>query len=435
MKNQIQKITQRHKNGEHTGIYSICSANRYVIEASIRQAKADNSIILIESTSNQVNQFGGYTGMTPKKFMNFIYGIAKRFGFPAGRIIFGGDHIGPNAWKNEKSENAMLNARNLVYKYAESGYKKIHLDASTPCKDDPKNQPLSPEIIAERSAELCKSSEEAALKKFGKNNLPIYVIGTDVPPPGGALEKLSTSHITSKSEVKQTIEITKKAFISNNLESAWERVIAVVVQPGVEFDNSSIIEYNHKKAEKLSKFIESYDTLVYEAHSTDYQTETALCRMVQDHFAILKVGPALTFAFREAVFALAKIEQEWLLKNNTINVSNIIDTIEKEMLANPKYWKPYYTGSSASLSFSRKYSFSDRIRYYWPNPVIKKALDKLIKNLSKKPIPLSLLSQYMPMQYYKIREGELINTPTELITDKIMEVTGIYSFAAGMKKQ
>ena len=431
--NRIQKIIQRHKNGEHTGIYSICSANRYVIEASIRQAKTDNSIILIESTSNQVNQFGGYTGMTPKKFLNFIYRIAKQSGFPAGRIIFGGDHIGPNAWKNEKSENAMLNARNLAYKYAESGYKKIHLDASAPCKDDRKNRPLFPEIIAERAAQLCKSAEEAALKEFGKNNLPVYVIGTDVPPPGGAQEKMSTSHITTKNETKQTIEITKKAFISNNLESAWERVIAVVVQPGVEFGNSSVIEYNHNKAKQLSGLIESYDNLVYEAHSTDYQTETALRQMVYDHFAILKVGPALTFAFREAVFALAKIEQEWLSKNK-FDFSNVIDIIEKAMLSNPKYWKPYYTGSSSSLSFSRKYSFSDRIRYYWPNPGIKKSLDKLIKNLSKKTIPLSLLSQYMPAQYNKVREGRLINTPTELITDKIMEVTGIYSFAAGIKK-
>jgi len=437
MRNQIQKIIQRHKSGEKIGIYSICSANRYVIEASIKQAKKDNSIILIEATSNQVNQFGGYTGMTPKKFVRFILNIAKQVDFPSKRIIFGGDHIGTNVWKNEKAETALQHAKNLVYKYVESGFTKIHLDTSYPCKDDQinKHSLLPPEIIAERTAELCKVAETAALKKYGKNNLPVYVIGTDVPPPGGGTkEKLSTSHITAIKEVKKTIEITKKDFLSNNLESAWERVIAVVVQMGVEFNSSSIIEYNRGNAKKLSKFIESYDNLVYEAHSTDYQTKSALRQMILDHYAIIKVGPALTFAFREAVFALAQIEKEWLSKNNNVVLSNIIEIIDRVMLENPKHWAEYYNGNEFSLSLARKYSYSDRMRYYWPNPDIKKALNRLIKNLNKKTIPLTLLSLYMPEQYKKVRDGMLKNSPNELILDKIMEITNIYSYAAGLRK-
>ena len=51
------------------GMYSVCSANAAVLEACFRQAREDESILLIESTSNQVDQEGGYTGMKPGDFV------------------------------------------------------------------------------------------------------------------------------------------------------------------------------------------------------------------------------------------------------------------------------------------------------------------------------------------------------------------------------
>ncbi len=86
--------------------------------------------------------------------------------------------------------------------------------------------------------------------------------------------------------------------------------MALVVQPGVEFGDEFVHEYQPEPARELVHLIESYPNLVYEAHSTDYQTRQGLRDLVQDHFAILKVGPALTFAFREAIFALVNMENE-----------------------------------------------------------------------------------------------------------------------------
>ncbi|MGS2982303.1 class II D-tagatose-bisphosphate aldolase non-catalytic subunit, partial [Escherichia coli] len=93
------------------------------------------------------------------------------------------------------------------------------------------------------------------------------------------------------------------------------RVIAIVVQSGVEFDHSNIIQYQAQETQALAQGIEK-TKMVYEAHSTDYQTQTADRELVRDHFAILKFGPALTFALREAIFALAKIEQELIAPEN-----------------------------------------------------------------------------------------------------------------------
>ena len=428
MNDTLIKIIEAHKSGQSVGICSVCSSNRYVLETAMRQAKADRSDLLIESTSNQVDQFGGYSGMTPRDFVAYILGICEKMTFPFERVILGGDHLGPNVWQNQPAEQAMNSARYQIKAYIAAGYTKIHLDTSMRLAEDPgdKGSVLNKETIAERAADLGAVSEKAAEKNSTK---PLYVIGTEVPIPGGAQEELAELTPTSVDDLDETIEVTKKAFYSRNLQEAYERVIAIVVQPGVEFDDSHVIEYDREKAQHLSQFIENYDHLVFEAHSTDYQTGEKLKELVEDHFAILKVGPALSFAFREAVFALAQMEQEYFAVRKRVTASNILIVIEKMMKEYSKYWQKHYHGDEAELHFARKYSFSDRIRYYWPNPEIEQALKKLINNLKENPLPLSLLSQYLPNQYWAVRNGAIQNDPEDLIHHKIREILKDYTYA------
>ena len=87
-------------------------------------------------------------------------------------------------------------------------------------------------------------------------------------------------------------------------------MIGLVTQPGVEFDHHKVIDYVPAKAVALSRSIESVAGMVFEAHSTDYQTPRALADLVRDHFAILKVGPGVTFALREVLWALSDIASE-----------------------------------------------------------------------------------------------------------------------------
>src|SRR5262249_40081770 len=141
---------------------------------------------------------------------------------------------------------------------------------------------------------------------------PLYVIGTEVPVPGGGQEEAHHLAVTRTEEAERTLSLARQALAARGLSAVWDRVIALVVQPGVELGDAVLFEYDRTRTRSLRDFLRGQDHLVYEAHSTDYQTETALRELVEDHFAILKVGPGLTFAFREAVFALAAIEQEWL---------------------------------------------------------------------------------------------------------------------------
>lgn len=422
-----------HKKGQPVGIVSICSANRFAVEAAMLQAKADGGSVLIEATSNQVDQFGGYTGMNPAQFAAFVQEIARKMDFSFENVVLGGDHLGPNVWQNETADSALAKAREQIRAYVAAGFVKIHLDTSMRCAGDP--IPLPPAIAAERAADLCRAAESA----FGENSAlkhpPLYVIGTEVPLPGGAQEELHSLEPTEAGDAQRTIALTRKAFLERGLEAAWERVMALVVQPGVEFGDAAVIEYRREKAAALSRLIEQYDTLVYEAHSTDYQAGEALRQMVEDHFAILKVGPGLTFALREAVFALAEIEKEWLPGKKGVSLSNIRETIDAVMRENPRYWQKHYNkGSEAEIAFARRFSYSDRVRYYWPNPRIGQALDQLVWNLKTYPAPPALLSQYLPLQYQAVREQRLINDPLHLIRHKIMEVTAVYSAAAGAGK-
>ena len=411
--------------GRARGIYSVCSSNEIVLEASFRQAAEDGSFLLVESTCNQVNQYGGYTGMTPRSFSEFMKGMAARADFPLGRLLLGGDHLGPTVWTAEPAEEAMAKSRQLVKEYAEAGFTKIHLDASASCADDP--VPLPDEVVASRAAELgavAEASRQPDMK-------PVYVVGTEVPVPGGVQDAEEGLHITEPGEAETTIANARRAFEERGLGEAWERVVALVVQPGVEFGNDFIIDYDRQKARELSAMIRDYPGMTFEAHSTDYQKPENLRMMVEDSFSILKVGPWLTFALREGIRALSLIEAELVSAGILDGKSAVEETLEKEMMENPAYWRKYYPGSPGEQLMQRRFSFSDRVRYYWQRPAVEASLDRLFTGLDKAGIPLSLLSQYLPGQYQAVRDGRLKADSRELAIDRVRDVLRIYSYACG----
>ncbi len=403
-------------------MYSVCSAHPWVIEAAMRQAITDDTYLLLEATCNQVNQAGGYTGMTPAAFRDHVYGMAFQLKFDVSRLILGGDHLGPNPWQTLDAATAMQKATEMVQLYVEAGFTKIHLDASMRCADDP--EVLPDEVKAKRAATLCRAAEDAHAR-LGVGSV-VYVIGTEVPVPGGATHSLDGLEVTRCEAAEQTLAVHRKAFRDARLDAAWERAIALVVQPGVEFDHDSVIDYDARKAAHLQRFLQEHPTLVMEAHSTDYQLPQAYEELVRDGFAILKVGPALTFALRETLYALSAIEKEVV---STSERAHLVETMDAAMLAHPADWKKYYHGTPEDQRLLRVYSYSDRVRYYWKFPEVESAVKLLIHNLEKTPVPETLLSQHCPQQYGLVRAGRLKKDPKELVIANIMAVLDVYSKA------
>jgi D-tagatose-1,6-bisphosphate aldolase subunit GatZ/KbaZ len=419
----LQTLIAQHKQGAACGITSICSAHPLVIEASLRHAQRHNApFVLFEATCNQVNQDGGYTGMRPADFVKFVHAIATRVGFPTEKILLGGDHLGPNPWTALDAAAAMDKAEVMVADYVRAGFQKIHLDCSMVCTDDP--EPLPEATIVERAVRLARAAEAAHADVGGA--APVYVIGTEVPVPGGATEAIEGLAVTTPEAALATIEAHRAAFVAAGLSDAWTRVIASVVQPGVEFDHHSVIDYAPEKARALSAAIEGVPGMVFEAHSTDYQTPDKLAALVRDHFAILKVGPGLTFALREALWALDAIEREWIASDLQAHLREVTLT---RLYAEPKYWKRYYTAQGGQLEIDLQYSLSDRIRYYWPDAQIDAARARLFDNLRNNPPPLPLLGQYLPHALKALREGRISNAPNALVMAHIEAVLDDYQHA------
>ena len=414
--NILRDLILRNRAGEAIGLPCFCTANEHVLLAVLAYAKRTGLPTVIEATCNQVNQYGGYTGMTPADFMEWLSGMAADAGVPMNQLILGGDHLGPNVWKNEPLDVAMEKSRELVKSYVQAGFKKIHIDTSMACGGEP--NPTFAQI-AERAADLCEVAEKYApdpSKLF-------YIIGTEVPTPGGETEEPNTLDVTSVARFHDTIQTHRDAWNTRGLDAAWDRVVSVVTQPGVDFGHTSVYPFLPVKAAPLREAIIDEVGLTYEAHSTDYQSTNALSDLVKNHFFFLKVGPELTFRFREAIWALAQIEEEIINDPKSL----IRETFEQQMTKDPGYWVNYYNGSDKELRILRTYSYSDRIRYYWTDPEISKSLNLLIANLEQVNLPESIVSQaFMGLDF-----GEVPETPLALIELHIQRCISRYFKATG----
>ena len=414
-------VSERLTDGR-AGVTSVCTAHPIAIEAALTLGHRTGQRVLIEATCNQVNQEGGYTGMTPADFRRFVVAIASRVGLDPSRVVLGGDHIGPNPWKHLAADEAMQRAKAMIEAYARAGFTKLHLDTSMGCAGEP--AALDDRATAQRAAALAKVAEGAV----GDGPAPLYIIGTEVPVPGGAQHALSSLEVTRPEAALRTVEVHQKAFSDAGLEAAFARAIGVVVQPGVEFASAEVIPYKPERAERLTGALANLPDFVFEAHSTDYQPAACLDALVRDGFAILKVGPWLTFALREAVYALDCIAR---VLDPPPSDDSLSAAMEILMLKEPGNWRKYYDGGPDELRLQRHFSFSDRIRYYWPHPEAQAAVGRLFAKLGDKLIPGPLISQYLGGLYPEVRDGSISARPKELALGAILQVLRRYDHACG----
>lgn len=411
------------------GITSVCSAHLLVLEAALEQGKEHDVPVLIEATSNQVDQFGGYTGLRPIDFRRRVEHIAHKVGFPVERIVLGGDHLGPNRWRDLPAEEAMSHSDDLIRSYVAAGYTKLHLDCSYPCADDA--GPLTDEVVAARATRMLAVAETEAVR-VGLQGQLRYVIGTEVPTPGGADHPIEDLAPTTAHSARETLRAHRQAFAVAGLDQMWPQVMALVVQPAVEFDTMHVVGYRSEATRALRAVVDDEPTMTFEAHSTDYQTPSALMSLVSDGWRVLKVGPGLTFAMREALFALAAIEDELIPEHQR---SRLPAVVERQMLAEPGHWEQHHRGTPEDDALARRYSYSDRMRYYWADHRVAAAVQTLLENLSARTIPEPLVSAFLPDQYTRVRAGLISADPRSLVLDRVRAVLRTYAQACTTERE
>ena len=419
---RLTTIFSRNRAGDSApddqrGVCSVCSAHPLVIRAALELARDRGQVAVIESTCNQVNQDGGYTGMTPEQFAVQVRSAARAVGLPEDRLVLGGDHLGPQPWRMLPAEEAMAKAEAMVEAYARAGYAKLHLDCSMACADDP--EALNDAVIAERAARLAAAAE-SAVENSGATR-PVYVIGTEVPSPGGMGEGHAITP-TAPGNVVETWRAHERAFANARLTNALSRVVAIVVQPGLDFGNEDVVDFAPEGATDLAEAVLALDGAVYEAHSTDYQQPAAYRALVDMHFAILKVGPAATFALREAIYALEAVARELPEWHEAFSVR---DALEAAMLRDPGHWACHYFGDAAQQAHLRHFSYSDRVRYYWTDAAVETAVAALFGFLDRQTMPTALLTKHLPQHV-----GDA-TTATAVCTAHVQRALAPYADACG----
>ncbi len=207
-------------------------------------------------------------------------------------------------------------------------------------------------------------------------------------------------------------------------------MIASVVHPGVELDNQAVHPYRPEEASDLAGALSGMPGLVFEAHSTGCQSTPSLSRMVDYGFAVLKVGPGLSFAPREALYGLDAIAS-WVVpgwRDHPLSAG-----VEEEMLARPEHWEPYCPGGPDRQRLPRHFSYSDRVRYYWASPRLRQAVDSLLGRLGAEGVPATLVSQLLPEPCDRVAEGSLPATPRVLLVEAVRDELRRYSAACGAR--
>ncbi len=380
----LRDIIRRNRAGERVAIPSVCSAHPEVLRASLMLARDLGQPVVIEATSNQVNQDGGYTGQHPRDFIATVGQMTAEVGLSADQVIFGGDHLGPQVWRAGPAAAAMAKARVMIADYVEAGFTKIHLDCSEGCAEEPPQ--LGDAVTAARAADLAKVALNAARDPLAL----IFVIGTEVPPPGGArMDEAGEIAPTTPASARATLAAHAQAFHAAGIGAALGQIGGLVVQPGVEFSPMAVHPLPMTRDPGLVAVLADWPGVCLEAHSTDYQPNAVLPRLAELGFAFLKVGPALTFAYRRAIYALDALAAQagWRAR---LSVPEVMESL---MLADHRSWQAHYHAGSGDLRVARHFGLADRIRYYWPRPEAVAAVDALFRGIDGRDLPDPLLQQ------------------------------------------
>jgi D-tagatose-1,6-bisphosphate aldolase subunit GatZ/KbaZ len=139
-------------------------------------------------------------------------------------------------------------------------------------------------------------------------DLPVYIIGTEVPIPGGAMEALDHLEVTTPGAAHRDRRDSSRGLSPrSDLQDAFARAIGVVVQPGVEFGNENVVVLRQPRAaRRLSERPQANArNSSSRPHSTDYQPRSALSASGSRRLRrSSRSGRGLTFALREALYGL-----------------------------------------------------------------------------------------------------------------------------------
>lgn len=420
MPERLLALREDRRLGRVRALAAVCSSHPLVLRAALEEARVQEGPLLVEAAGELAGPLGGTPRRTPAEFALLVHTLAREAGFPPQRILLGADGLGPAPWRHLEAERAMARACTLVEACVDAGFRKLHLDAGASCQGDP--DPLPEYQAALRTAALCRAAE-GAFARSGRGAPPVYVVGSERPSEDGF------ARITTPEEWDRTLDLQADAWRQEGLAEAWGRVVAAVAQPGIGFTDAAVDGYDPRRVAGLDKAIARRFPWTAEARSTDYQRPEALGALVRDGFGILKVGPWLTFACREALFALEDLVGDLRQSDPEIPAIRLREVLDQAIRRDPVPWKRPPTPRERSLG--RLFSFSDRSRHHWTDPEVAAEVERLLDATHTR-LPRQLLGLHLPLALDAVLDGRLAPEGAAIVRHEIRRVLESYRAACAV---
>jgi len=419
-------IMGTNRRGERKGIYAVTSRNSTVQEVYLQQALADGSPALFEISVDMTGSPGKNGKILPYDFIAKVKQIVVKVGFPPDRLFFGINGLNPSLWQGESVEHTLKKTGAFISDLVGLGFNILGIHAGISLKGDPVDQLLPQKVIIAREAALYQAAERAAAAVPDEKK-PLYVI--DIHPGQGMTEY--QKKVVRKEDVEIAVDRFSQTAAAAGLPEIKERLLAVRISLGPGYNGEKVIPFDSSLLKELGGCTYNSKGMMLEALQTDFQSRDMLDRLVNNHFALLSVGPELTYTLREALFSLAMMENETMIGKPGVYLSNFIIELDRAMQSAPQHWQKYYTGNGFEQLIARKYSLYDRSRFFWEDKNVRKMKKRLYDNMVKYPVPLTVLRQFMPRQYERVTAGKIENKPDALVMDAVRCALRRYSCACG----
>jgi len=373
---KVTKLLQRIRDlRESTGIsrtlFAACPNSLAVIRAAIRAARRNNAPIMFAATLNQVDQDGGYTGMTPRQFVETIRMETEAIHF-TGPVVIAVDHGGPWLQDNHRTERWTLEETMQWVKRSfagaiDAGYDMIHVDPTVDIELPP-GKIIPVEVVVERTVELIAFCEDHRRKK----GLPplAYEVGTE--EVHGGLADLDV--------FVRFFELLREGLTAAGLPEVWPAF--VVGKVGTDLHTTL---FDPETARTLVAIAGKYGSVI-KGHYTDNVENPEAYPL--SGMGGANVGPEFTEREYEALEELDTLEKDLVQKGRIIKPSEIRDTLWQAVIRSGR-WKKWLLpgeepGDFSSLPQERqRWLIKTGCRYIWEQPEVVAARARLYENMQR----------------------------------------------------
>jgi tagatose-1,6-bisphosphate aldolase non-catalytic subunit AgaZ/GatZ len=363
-------ISLRAEDAAKITLLAACPNSEAVLEASVKLAASNNVPMLFAATLNQVDRDGGYTGWTPKEFVDQIQRLARKYQFD-GPLYPCLDHGGP--WLKDAHTIACLNLDETMAEVKESlsacieaGYQLLHIDPTVD-RTLPPGQPVPIDVVIDRTLELLIHSENV---RYRLGLPPIsYEVGTE-EVHGGLADVQSFEHFVQG--LRQRLE-------AREMLDCWPCFI--VGKVGTDLHTTF---FDPETASRLFEIVSPYGSLV-KGHYTDWVDNP--CAYPESGMGGANVGPEFTAEEYQALIDLSAKEKMLGRTRTGMQPSDILHTLEQAVIRSRR-WEKWLQPDEQGKPFSdlaperQRWLVQTGARYVWSDREVVRARQQLYENLS-----------------------------------------------------